>query len=174
MWGSTAPGILPGLMSGVETHTGDEPILVNATYNKGRASRLHVAMHSLNDDLGSQVRSGTLNRDTPRWRAWKRWIEGYGKWFGSVPTGATSYGLTGWGTGGVAAMLDSYEAEMIDWRNWYGRNFRVSPSGQYNPRGSATAPPGAGLPERVPSWLWAGLGIAGLFAAASLVKGLKA
>lgn len=164
-------------MSGVEMIAGAEPLLVNATYNKGRAGRLHGAMHSLNDDLGSQVRSGTLAMDTARWRAWKRWIDGYGKWFGDVPTGVTSFGITGWGTGGVGAMLDSYEQEMLDWRKWYGRNFRVAPSGEYNPIGSVAAPGGggvgAGLPKDVPAWLWAGLGIAGLFAAASLVKGLR-
>ena len=155
---------------------GAEPLLVNATYNKGRAQRLHGAMHDLNDDLGAQVKAGTLAVDTPRWRAWKRWIEGYGRWYGSVPTGPTSFGLTGWGTGGVAAMLDSYEREMIDWRNWYGRNFRTPATGVYAPAGTeAGRPPGtgAGIPNGVPGWVWATLTVAGLFAAASLVKGVR-
>lgn len=155
---------------------GAEPLLVNATYNKGRARRLHGAMQALNVDMTSQVKAGALARDTPRWRNWKRWINGYGAWFGSIPGGIMG-AIEGWGTGGVAAMLDSYEREMIDWRNWYGRNFRTPPSGQYNPAGTEAGRPqgdgGAGIPNEVPAWVWGGIAVAGLFAAASLAKGLR-
>ena len=157
----------------ISAYFGAEPLLVNATYNKGRAQRLHGAMHALNDDLDSQVKAGTLATDTPRWRAWKRWITNYGKWYGAVPTGITSFGTTGWGTGGVASMLDTYETEMIDWRNWYGKNFRAPPAGQFHPVGSVEAPEGSGIPKKVPAWVWAGLAVGGLFAAASLVKGVR-
>ena len=163
-------------MPGEHAIVASEPLLVNAPYNKGRARRLHGAMHALNDDLGSQVKAGTLAADTPKWRAWKRWITNYGQWFGSVPDGILASGLAGWGTGGVAAMLDSYEREMVDWRNWYGRNFRQPPSGQFNPAGTEAGAPqgeGAGIPDEVPGWVWAGLGVAGLFAAASLIRGIR-
>lgn len=164
-------------MPGGDALAGAEPLLVNATYNKGRARRLHGAMHALNDDLGSQVKAGTLSADTPRWRAWKRWINNYGTWFANVPDGLVASALHGWGTGGVASMLDSYEREMTEWRDWYGRNFRAPASGVYNPTGTeAGRPPaddGAGIPKKVPAWVWAGLGVAGVFAAASLVKGIR-
>jgi hypothetical protein len=76
-------------------------------------------------------------------------------------------------------MLDSYEREMIDWRNWYGKNFRAPASGVYNPAGTEAGRPqgvpasGAGIPKKVPAWVWGGLTVAGLFAAASLVKGIR-
>lgn len=153
---------------------GDEPLLVNATYNKGRAARLHGAMHALNDDLSAQVAAGTLARDTPRWRNWKRWIKGYGRWFGQVPDSLPESLVNGWGTGGVASMLDSYEREMVDWRNWYEKTFRGPASGVYNPAGTqAGSPGGAGLPKKVPAWVWAVIGVAGTYAAAQFVKGIR-
>ena len=152
---------------------GDTPLLVNESYNKGRARVLHGAMHALNDDIDGQVRAGTLASDAPKLRAWKNWINGYGRWFGSVPAGLTGV-LTGWGSGAVASMLDSYEREMVDWRDWYARTFRGGPSGVYNPAGTdAGNPDGAGFPKKMPAWVWAGLAVAGLYAAGNFVKGLR-
>ena len=152
---------------------GAEPLLVNASYNKGRARRLHGAMHALNDDLGAQVKAGALAADTPRWRAWKRWINNYGRWFASVPDGIVEGSLVGWGSGAVASMLDSYDREMKDWRTWYGKNFRQAPSGIFDPEAGRPTGDGAGIPKDVPGWVWAGLVVAGLYGAASLVKGLR-
>lgn len=138
-------------------------------HNKARAARLHGAMHALNDDIGAQVAAGTLSRDTPRWRNWKQWITTYGNWYGTVGQGLFS----GWSAANVAAMLDSYDSEMVEWRNWYGRNFRTAPTGKYSPPKRTGADDGAGLPKKVPAWVWGGLTVAGLFAASSLVKGIR-
>lgn len=151
--------------------------MVNESYNKGRARRLHGAMHALNDDITAQVASGALAADTPRWRAWKRWIDNYGKWYGQVPSSFLGSALAGWGTSGIGSMLDSYEREMLEWREWYGKNFRSSASGVYNPAGTEAGikptVPGAGIPKKMPAWVWAGIAVVGVFAAASLVKGIR-
>lgn len=138
-------------------------------HNRARAARLHGAMHALNDDIGAQVAAGTLPGDASRLRQWKRWITAYGRWYGAVGEGLFS----GWSGGNVAAMLDSYDREMLDWRNWYGRTFRTPPSGRYSPPKRKGGGHGAGLPEDVPAWVWAGLTVAGLYAAAKLVQGLR-
>ncbi len=138
-------------------------------HNKSRAARLHGAMHALNADITAQVEAGTLSRDTPRWRNWKRWITTYGHWYGTVGQGLFS----GWATTNVANTLDGYAGEMVGWRNWYGKNFRVAPTGEYKPPKRTGGDDGAGLPKKVPAWVWGGLAVAGTFAAASLVKGIR-
>jgi hypothetical protein len=138
-------------------------------HNKARAARLHGAMHALNTDIGAQVAAGTLPVDSGRYRQWKRWITAYGRWYGSVGAGFFS----GWSAANVAAMLDSYDSEMLDWRSWYGRTFRTPPTGEYTPPKRKRGGGGAGLPATVPAWVWAGLGVAGLYAAAKLAQGLR-
>ncbi len=137
-------------------------------HNKARAAKLHGAMHALNNDIGAQVAAGTLPADAPRWRQWKRWITAYGRWYGAVGQGLFS----GWSAGNVAAMLDSYDREMLDWRDWYGRAFRTAPTGHYSPPKPRPGD-GAGLPKKMPAWVWGGLVVAGTFAAASLIKGVR-
>ena len=137
-------------------------------HNKARAAKLHGAMHALNNDIGEQVAAGTLAVDAPRWRNWKRWIAGYGRWYGTVGQGFFS----GWSAGNVAAMLDSYDREMVEWRDWYGRAFRKAPTGKYAPPKRRPGD-GAGLPKKMPAWVWGGLVVAGTFAAASLIKGVR-
>ena len=138
-------------------------------HNRTRAERLHGAMHALNMDLTQQVRAGTLTTDSARWRQWKRWIEGYGRWYGTAGEGFFS----GWSARSVSAMLDSYDREMEEWRSWYGRTFRVSPTGRYAPPKPTGGADGAGLPKSIPAWAWAGITVAGLYAAAKLVHGLR-
>jgi hypothetical protein len=136
--------------------TAPEPWIQTPEFLKDRAVRVHAGLLNVNDEISRLAAAHRLDPNGTRWKAWKRVLDAWGKWYGE------SDGST-WLWSGTAATLDHYEQEIASWQAWLRQVYPdvatqlAPPPTQYNPNGQ---PKSAG----VPWWGWAlgGVAAAGL------------
>jgi hypothetical protein len=127
-------GRRPGGAGVIALAGADDPWLWTPAALKARAATVHRAILDLNDGIAGQVRSGELAEDNAELLAWRRYRDGFGKWFGGwEDTGPA--GILGTGAwSATATTLEGYEEQIRGWRGWYVQTFGEEAPGQPPPQ----------------------------------------
>lgn len=121
--------------------TSPEPWISTPDFLHDRARRIQAGLLNVNDEISRLAAAHRLDPNGSRWKAWKRLLDAWGKWYGD------SSGTT-WLWSGTAATLDHYEQEIADWQTWLRRVYPdvapqlAAPPMQYKPDGE----PKKGIP----------------------------